>query len=119
MNKERRNYLNLLLVRQAYLTRKIQTGLLTRLDELKTVHLLIEEWYNPECGNIALQSRADDIQQLEKFRIYHHEIHQKLIKKTSILKLDTEIGILEGHTACATYLENSVADILHPATLPP
>ena len=109
---------SLLLVRQAYLTRNIQTGLLTRLGELKTVHLLIEEWYDQECAKIALQSRVDDIQKSEKIRIYHHEIHQKLIKKSCILKLDSEIGILEGHTACATYLENSVADLLlHPATL--
>jgi hypothetical protein len=120
LNKERRNYLNLLLVRQAYLTRKIQLGIISRLSELKSVHLLIEAWYDQECSKIALQSRSDDIQQSEKIRIYHHEIHQKLIKKSSILKLDTEVGILEGHQACAEYLENSVADLLlHPAMLDP
>ena len=118
MNKDRRRYLNLLLVRQAYLTSKIQKGIQSRLTELKHVHLLIEKWYDEECSKIALQSRTDDVQESEKIRIYHHEIHQKLIKKTAILKLDTEKGLLEGHQACASYLENSVADLLlHPAQL--
>ena len=61
MNKERRKYLNLLLVRQAYLTAKIQQGKLWKLSELKEVHLLIEQWYDQECSKIALQSRSDDI----------------------------------------------------------
>ena len=118
LKKERRGHLNFLLVRQAYLTMKIQQGHLSRLTELKVVQLQIEEWYDEECAKIALQSRSDDIQHSEKIRIYHHEIHQKLIKKSAILKLDTEVGILEGHPACAKYLENSVAELLlHPAML--
>ena len=120
LKKERRGHLNFLLVRQAYLTMKIQQGNLSRLTELKVVQLQIEEWYDEECAKIALQSRSDDIQHSEKIRIYHHEIHQKMIKKSAILKLDTEVGILEGHPACAKYLENSVAELLlHPAMLDP
>ena len=118
MNRERRGYLNLLLVRQAYLTSKVQQGILGKLPELEHVHLLIEKWYDEECSKIALQSRSDDIQQSEKIRIYHHEIHQKRIKKSAILKLNTEGGLVEGHEACAKFLENSVADLLtHPAQL--
>ena len=118
LNKERRGLLNLLLVRQAYLTRKIQLGIMSKYTELRTVQLQIEDWYDQECAKISLQSRAEDIQQSEKIRIYHHEIHQKLIKKSSILRLETEKGILEGHEACAQYLERSVGDLLlHPATL--
>ena len=118
MNKERRGYLNLLLVRQAYLTSKVQKGLLWRLSDLKHVHLLVEQWYDEECSNIALQSRTDYIQYSEKIRIYHHEIHQKQIKKSAILKLETDEGFKEGHKACATFLEKSVADLLlHPAQL--
>ena len=50
--------------------------------------------------------------------IYHHEIHKKHIKKSSILKLLTETGIIEGHDACANYLESLVANLLlHPAEL--
>ena len=118
MNRDRRGFLNLLLVRQAYLTSKVQHGHLSKLTDLKHVHLLIEQWYDEECSKIALQSRTDDIQQSEKIRIYHHEIHQKLIKKSAILKLDTDNGLIEGHEACAGFLENSVADLLlHPAHL--
>jgi exonuclease III len=118
MNKERRSHLNILLVRQAYLTRKLQQGNIFKLLELKQVQLQIEQWYSEECAKIAMQSRVDDIQQSEKIRIYHHEIHQKLIKKSSILKLDTETGILEGHQACSNYLSKTVSDLLlHPAVL--
>ena len=77
MNKEKRGYLNLILVRQAYLTSKVQLGMFSKLTELKHVHLLIEKWYEEECAKIAIQSRAEDIQQLEKIRIHHHEIHQQ------------------------------------------
>ena len=118
IKRERRCYLNLLLVRQAYLTKKMQLGHLYRLSELKHVQLLIEKWYDQECEKIALQSKSDEIQQSEKIRIYHHELHQKLIKKSAILKLETEQGLLEGHEARAGYLEDTVADLLlHPAQL--
>ena len=120
LKKERRSHLNFLLIRQAYLTKKIQQGVLSRITELRVVQAQIEEWYDKECEKIALQSRTDDVQQSEKIRIYHHEIHQKFIKKSAILKLDSERGILEGHKACAQYLEDSVAELLlHPAILDP
>ena len=55
---------------------------------------------------------------IENVRIYHHELHSKHLRKSSILKLKTEIGTLEGHHACANYLEKAVGDLLlHPATL--
>ena len=120
MNKERRNNLNLLLVRQAYLTTKVQQGNMQKLAELKKVQLLIEKWYDEECAKVAQQARADDIQQSEKIRIYHHELHQKLIRKSAILKLETENGLVEGHQACSSYLENTVAELLlQPAMLDP
>ena len=41
-----------------------------------------------------------------------------MLKRTSILKLQTEESLLEGHDACAAYLERSVEDLLlHPADL--
>ena len=40
------------------------------------------------------------------------------MKKTSILKLQTENTLLEGHDPCARYLEKTVEDLLlHPAAL--
>ena len=89
-----------------------------KLSELKQVHPMIKQWYDQECSKIALQSKSDDSQTSEKIRIYHHEIHQKIIKKSAILKLETENGLIEGHKDCAAFLENSVAELLHhPAQL--
>ena len=64
------------------------------------------------CQKIKLQARADEIESSESVRIYHHELHKKHLKRTSILKLDTGDKILEGHAECANFLENSVADLL-------
>ena len=63
-------------------------------------------------------SRSDEINQHESVRIYHHELHNKQIKKSSILKLKVGNQLLEGHDQCAQYLEQTVADLLlHPAHL--
>ena len=54
----------------------------------------------------------------EKVRIYHHDLHKKHLKRSSILKLETEVGLKEGHQQCASYLEQQVADLLtNPALL--
>ena len=42
--------------------------------------------------------------------------HKKHLKRSSILKLQTEAGLVEGHEDCAAYLEQQVAELLgHPA----
>ena len=54
----------------------------------------------------------------ENVRIYHHELYAKHIRKSTILKLETERGTLDGHDACADYLEKAVGDLLaHQADL--
>ena len=53
-----------------------------------------------------------EIRESEKIRIYHHEIHKKNIKQSSILKLQTEDELLEGHSACANYMEGLVGELL-------
>ena len=45
-------------------------------------------------------------------RLYHHEIHKKSLKKRSILQLQTENGLLEGHVKCSEYLEQQVENLL-------
>ena len=55
------------------------------------------------------QSRVDDVQESEKVRIYHHEIHQKHVKRSAILKLQTDNELLIGHKACSEYLHHEVA----------
>ena len=118
MSRERSGQLNLLLLRQSYLVSKLQAGNLSKLAELKQVQAEIQLWHEKECEKIKLQSRADEMDSAENVRIYHHELHAKHIRKTSILKLKTEFGTLEGHEACSKYLEKAVGDLLlHPANL--
>ena len=101
-----------MLLRQRYLKIKIQQGQLSCLGELNLVHLLIEKWYRQESEKVQHQSRIKEFQESERSTIYHHEIHKKIIKKTSILKLQTKNGIVEGHAACASFLEQTVEDLL-------
>ena len=70
-----------------------------------------------ECDKIRIQAKAKEISDHESIRIYHHGLHARHLKMTSILKLSTENGFLEGHSACANFLEKSVGDLLlsHPA----
>ena len=116
INKEKKGELNLLLLRQAYLARKLQGGAFGQFAELRCVQVQIEAWYPKESEKILLQSRSDEVSMNEKVRIYHHDLHKKHLKRSSILKLQTEAGLMEGHDQCANYLEQQVADLLlHPA----
>ena len=118
MNREKRGELNLLLLRQAYLTKLLQNGDLDKLGELRIVQQAVEGWYERESQKVILQAKVDDVQQNEKVRIYHHDLHKKSMKRSSILKLETEKGVLEGHKLCAGYLEDQVAHLLlNPAPL--
>ena len=101
----RREELQLVTLRQTYLTRKMQQGQTKRLMELKIVLFGINECY----AAIKFQARVQEVQEAEQIHIYHIEIHQNKIKKSSILKLQIEEGILEGHQACSTILEKMVA----------
>ena len=122
INFNRRSELNLLLLRQAYLVRKLkhsqQHGWREKLSELLSVQSHIQAWYRNLAEKIKHQSRVDEFQVSEQTRIYHHEIHKKHLKKASILKLQTDSGLLEGHQACAGYLEKLVGELLlKPAEL--
>ena len=112
MRKESRAQLNLLLLRQAYLNKKVKEGETRFLVELASIHNLIHRWYENRCEKVKIQSRKAEYQDSEKVTIYHHEIHKKLIRKSSILKLQTSEGIIEGHDRCAAYLEKEVKDLL-------
>ena len=120
VNRYRQAHLNLLMMRQSFLTRKVKLGSPGSLPALREIQLSIEEWFETEVQKVKHQSRVDDIQQSEKVRIYHHEIHQKHIKRSAILKLKAQNKLLEGHKACAEYLHKEVANLLlHPADLDP
>ena len=79
INKERTGELNLLLIRQAYLVRKLQAGDHDRLAELHLTQRRIMAWHNKEAEKVKLQSRGDEINEPENVRVYHHEIHIKII----------------------------------------
>ena len=121
LNQEKREYLNLLLLRQSYLSRQVHQGMLHYLAQLKSVHLLIEQWYRRESEKIQHQSRAREFQSNEKTTIYHHELHKRIIKRNAILKLQSDQGLLEGHAACAAYLgllRNSYSTLQHLTSSP-
>jgi hypothetical protein len=112
LNKINKETLNLLLVRQAYLNKKVKLGNLLMLGELHAVHHQIQLWFQKFCDKIKDQSRSTEFQTNEKGTIYHHAVHKKLIRKSSILKLDTPTGLMEGHDKCAEFLENEVKNLL-------
>ena len=105
LNKERSGQLNLLLLKQSYFVLKLQHGDRSKLAKLKEIQTEIQKWYESDCEKIKLQARAEEINSSENVRIYHHELHAKSIKKSAILKLETEAGTLEGHDACASFLD--------------
>ena len=76
------------------------------------MHQSIQLWYQRACSKVKDQSRMNEFQSSEKVTIYHHEIHRKLIKKSSILKLETSNGLIEGHASCSNYLEEDVKNLL-------
>ena len=61
INKEKKGELNLLLLRQAYLARKLQGGAFGQFAELRCVQVQIEAWYQKESEKILLQSRSDEV----------------------------------------------------------
>ena len=120
LNKENRGILNLLLIKQAYFTKRMGADInnIEAQANLKHVQSLICEWYEDKSKKIQDQSRAQEFLSSESTRVYHHELHKQSIKRSSILKLETEIGILEGHEKCAEYLESKVHELLDsPAAL--
>ena len=89
-------------IRQSYLVKKLQSGKLNFLSQLKLFQAEIIKWHNNECEKVKLQSRSDEINSAENVRIYHHELHKKQVRRTSILKLETPDCVLVGHEECSS-----------------
>jgi hypothetical protein len=87
-------------------------GDLSQLTSLRCVQVEIEQWYEKQSEKILLQSRSDEVNSSEKVRIYHHDLHKKHLKRCSILKLQTDGGVIEGHAQCAAFLESQVGNLL-------
>ena len=112
LNKDKKGVLNLLLIRQAYLGKKLMGGDLSQFADLRAVQVAIDVWYQKQSEKILLQSRSQEVNTNEKVRIYHHDLHKKHLKRSSILKLQSDSGLLEGHAKCAKYLEHQVGELL-------
>ena len=79
---------------------------------LRCVQVQIVQWYEQQSEKILLQSRSDEVNINEKVRIYHHDLHKKHFKRSSILKLQTDGGLIEGQGECASFLESQVGNLL-------
>ena len=112
IHQEQREKLDLLMMHQRYFNYKLQNGDKTKLGPLKVANARITEHYQEVCQTYKNQTRVQEFQERENVSIYHHELHHKVIKRSAILKLETERGILEGHDSCARYLEESVEELL-------
>ena len=120
VSREKFGTLNMLLVRQAFLVKKVQEGMLHHLAQLRFVQGEIVRWHNQECEKVKMQARCEEIDSVENVRIYHHELHKRHIVRSSILKLETGEATYEGHSECANFLENQVGQLLsQPAALDP
>ena len=92
---EKQGDLNILFIKQAYLVRKLRLERRVEiLTALKTTQSLICKFYEEQSKQIQIQTRKDEFAPSEVTRIYHHDLHRKYLKKSSIVKLDTEEGML-------------------------
>ena len=106
------------MLHQSFLTSKVHAGEHEKLTALRQTQIEIENWFEFEVERVKHQSNVDDVQISEKTRIYHHELHRKHYKRSSILKLKVGNVLLKGHSECAQHLEQLAANILeNPANL--
>ena len=118
LSREKFGKLNLLQIRQSYLVKKLQLGCFNKLAELHVVQSQIIQWHKEACEKVKIQAKCDELNSAENVRIYHHEQHKRQIQRKSILKLQSNDGLLEGHYACAEFLEKQVGQLLlEPAQL--
>ena len=112
MNKDNKEYLNYLYVKQAYFCRKMREGNAEANLKYKTVNMEIINWFEHEAKQLQLQINLKDITESENTNLYHHSIHKKKVTNSAILELETEGGLLVGHNDCARYIERSVENLL-------
>ena len=103
---EQKALLNFLMVAQSHLSRKVSKGQLELLPKLKDTQSQINDFFDKRSEKVKLHSQAKDMQESEKARIFHYEKFYRNNNKSSIRKLKTPDGIIEGHNKCAKYLHN-------------
>ena len=110
--KEKRARLNYLMFAQSHLSRKVSGGDLSVSHKLKEIQLLINQWFEEQAEIVKLHAKLQDIDESEKVRIYHHQKMYSKRSVSSILKLKTPKGIIEGHDACAEFLNKEALNHL-------
>ena len=116
--EERFGKLNALFTRLDIYSSILQSGDLSVLTNHRSVQLEIDAHYRNESEKILTFARTYQIETSEKARIYHHSLIKRNNKRSSILKLDTPVGRITGHSACFNYLEADVIKLLsseHPS----
>ena len=97
---------------QTHLSRRVSEGHLNLFGKLKAIQMQINTWFDNEAEKVKLHARFQDIQDSEKVRIYHHEILYRTINKSTIQKLKTPNGIIQGHDKCAAFLNEESKALL-------
>ena len=112
INRERRGELNLLLTRCLQLWSAAETWRVPISPASNRAVVRERKWEDhPAVKSWWCESTW-------KVKIYHNDLHKKNLKRSFILKLQTENGLLECHDLCASFLEDQVANLLlHPAPL--
>ena len=76
MNKDNKEYLNSLYVKQTYFCRKMREGNVEAGLKYKTVNLEIINWFENEAKQLQIQINLKDITESENTNLYHHSIHK-------------------------------------------
>ena len=120
MNRQHRGALNLLYLQLSHVTGNLlRDRSVANFAEYEATKHKVNNWYLEESRELFIKCRAKDIDASESSTIYHHQIHKKLIKQSSLLKLDTPDGMKLGHHECRQYMEKMMTELLRPVNLDP
>ena len=111
IRKEKKSELNLFMGLQAYYSKKVLQGNKEALGSLKEIQLKIVNWFEEEAEKVKRFAQLEDIEKSEKVRLYHHELHKRVVNKSTIVKLRTPEKDLIGHKECAEYLAEEVRNL--------
>ena len=102
---ERKHELSFLMTLQAHLAAKVSGGDLQSLADLKHAKEKITSWFSNRAKEVLLHANIKEVEESEQTLIYHHEKLQKSRKRSSILKLNPQGELVEGHQNCGSLLQ--------------
>ena len=98
--------LNTLYLKQTYFLKKIQEGNIEAKTNLNLTNLEIKQWFTKEAESTILLINAQEIEENETLNLYHHDVHNKKLKISAIISLETPNGPINGHEKCADFISN-------------